>query len=211
MHMDHTQPDYRPDYIVWRITETEDELKAALQHPDYYADKVQNLKPDSRRLLEVLAVRRALKELYDGEEQRVLYTADGKPYLEAGRYRISISHTQGYAAVIRSEAGCPGIDIERLGNRVERVVGQFLKPEENLLLQLSGDDYRTALHLAWSAKETAYKVLGHDYYDLKTLTTVMHVDWQGECLYLSVKGRETAMQIHFCLHPDYVLTWTVDS
>ena len=208
--MDHIQPDYRPDYIVWRITETEDELKAALQHPEYYANKVQNLKPGSRRLLEVLAVRRALKELYDGEEQRVLYTADGKPYLENGSYRISISHTQGYAAVIRSEAGCPGIDIERLGNRVERVVGQFLKPEENLLLQLYGGDYCTALHLAWSAKETAFKVLGHDYYDLKTLTTVMHIDWQGECLYLSVKGRETAMQIHFCLHPDYVLTWTVD-
>ena len=45
------------DYIIWRINESEEELRAQLEHPELFADKVKNLKPGSKRLLEVLAVR----------------------------------------------------------------------------------------------------------------------------------------------------------
>jgi len=198
------------DYIVWKITETEEELRASLQHPEYYADKVQNLKPGSRRLLEVLAVRRAVKELFYGEEQRIGYDEEGKPYLfpqESGvSPQISISHTRGYAAVIIDE-GAVGIDIEQRGTRVQRVTSQFLQNVELAMLSLT-PDVDLALHLAWSAKETAYKVLGREYYDLQHLTTVSHVDWENRCLYLQVCGREEMMRVCFDYTDDYVLTYT---
>ena len=65
------------DYIIWRINESEEELRAQLEHPELFADKVKNLKPGSKRLLEVLAVRCALKALFYGEEQEVLYDEHG--------------------------------------------------------------------------------------------------------------------------------------
>jgi len=204
-----------PDYIIWRINESEEELRAQLQHPELYADKVATLKPGSRRMLEVLATRCAMKALFD-EEKEVLYTPEGAPYLAEGPY-ISISHTQGYAAVI--SASCPvGIDIERLGKRVERVVSQFLKPEENICLQLAADRieldnsfpwdaYTLMLHLAWSAKETAYKVLGHDYYDLRRRTSVIHFDATTQTMLLAVDDRKRPLRIHCEADKEFVMTY----
>lgn len=194
----------QPDYIIWKITESEEELRAQLSHPELYADKVARLKPGSRRLLEVLAVRRAMKELFYGAEREVLYTPDGAPYLADGPY-LSISHTDGYAAVITSDVPV-GIDIERIGSRVQKVVSHFLRPEEIAILQLY-PDYNLSLHLAWSAKEAAYKVLGKAYYDLQNRTTVQHIDWQQKRILLAVDNQQTPLHIHFDYTDEYVMTW----
>lgn len=206
------------DYIVWKITETEDELRASLGHPEYFAEKVKNLKPGSRRMLEVLAVRRAMKELFYGEEQRIGYDEHGAPSLlpridsalsefnaSSPLPSISISHTRDYVAVI-TDAQPVGIDIERREQRVQRVTSHFLRHEELAVLALSADT-DLALHLAWSAKEAAFKVLGHRYYDLQHLTTVTRLDFEKKQLLLAVEGREEALVIHFDYTEDYVLAW----
>lgn len=212
-----------PDYIIWNINETEEELRASLSHPEYYADKVQNLKPGSRRLLEILAVRRALKELFYGEEQQVVYDEHGKPSLAEAETAattiggssqgkklpfISISHTQGYAAVISSKVPV-GIDIERIGNRVEKVVSHFLKEEELVTLSMYADQV-PALHLAWSAKEAAFKILGQEFYDLQHLTTVTHIDTEKNTSLLAVNGRTQPLTVHYDFTEEYVLAWVQD-
>ena len=253
-----------PDYIIWNINETEEELRKSLSYPEYFAEKIANLKPGSRRLLEVLAVRRAMKELFYGEEQEVVYDEHGKPSLKAGKPYISISHTHGYAAVISSDVPV-GIDIERLGNRVEKVVSHFLKPEELVTLALYSDtipslrslpSYRKVspvflrslpsckkvspdflrslpscrkvspdslqslpaskkvsslfLHVAWSAKEAAFKILGQEYYDLQHLTTISYVDIAQKTMLLNVKGRRRPLIVHYDYTEDYVLAWVQD-
>ena len=206
-----------PDYIVWRINETEEELRASLSRPELFAEKVQNLKPGSRRLLEVLAVRRALKELFYGEEHQVIYDEHGKPSLAVpedhsdGRKLpfISISHTQDYAAVISSETPV-GIDIERIGTRVQKVVSHFLKEEELVTLSLYTEKV-PALHLAWSAKEAAFKILGQAFYDLQHLTTVTHIDTEKKTILLTVKGRPQPLIVHYDYTEDYVLAWVQDN
>ena len=152
-----------PDYIVWKITETEEELRASLSHPEYFEAKIRNLKPGSRRLMEILSVRRA-------------------PV---------------------------GIDIERRGDRVQRVVPQFLTPDEVTVLSLT-PDIDLAFHLAWSGKESAFKVLGQSFYDLKKLTSIVCVDMERKLILLHVEGRELPMRIHFDFTEDYVLTWVQD-
>ena len=202
-----------PDYIIWKITETEDELMSQLEHPEYFAEKIANLKAGSRRKLEVLAVRRAIKELFYGTEQHIIYDADGKPSI--GKGFISISHTDGYAAVITSEETPVGIDIERIGNRVERVVSHFLKTEETVVLQMAAEavadkaasSLNLLYHLAWSAKESAYKVLGRDYYDLKNRTSIVAVDWEVRYILLQAEGKEKPLRISFDFTDDYVLTF----
>lgn len=197
-----------PDYIIWNINETEEELRACLLHPEYFAEKIANLKPGSRRLLEVLAVRRALKELFYGEEQEVVYDEHGRPSLKAGKPYISISHTHGYAAVISSDVPV-GIDIERIGNRVEKVVSHFLKQEELVTLALYSEAV-PALHLAWSAKEAAFKILGQEYYDLQHLTTISHINVAQKTMSLNVEGRQQPLVVHYDYTEDYVLAWVQD-
>lgn len=198
-----------PDYIVWRITETEEELRAALDHPELYADKVANLKAGSNRMLEVLAVRRAMKVLFGGEEKLVEYDAHGAPRLADGSQYISISHTRGYVAVIASDAPV-GIDIERRGERVQRVTSHFLQHDELALLALSSSDdeaLQLALHLAWSAKEAAFKVLGQDYYDLQHLTRIAQIDWHSKRITMEVHNLQQPLTLGFDYTPDYVLVW----
>ena len=198
-----------PDYIVWKITETEEELRASLSHPEYFEAKIRNLKPGSRRLMEILSVRRALKELMYGEEKRIVYDRYGKPSIdEPDAPFISFSHTKQYVAVITSDVPV-GIDIERRGDRVQRVVPQFLTPDEVTVLSLT-PDIDLAFHLAWSGKESAFKVLGHSFYDLKKLTSIVCVDMERKLILLHVEGRELPMRIHFDFTEDYVLTWVQD-
>ena len=198
-----------PDYIVWKITESEDELRASLSHPEYFEAKIRNLKPGSRRLMEILAVRRALKELMQGEEKPIVYDRFGKPSIdEPDAPFISFSHTRDYVAVISSDVPV-GIDIERRADRVQRVVKQFLTPDEIAVLALT-PDIDLAFHLAWSGKESAFKVLGQSFYDLRKLTSIVHVDMEQKRVLLHVEGREVTMSIHFDYTDDYVLTWVQD-
>jgi len=196
------------------IVETIDELRAGLEHPEYYFDKVEKLKPDSNRLHEILAVRCLLRDML-GEELHICYTAEGAPYLDAipqgydSVPHLSISHTRGYMAVALNEQRPIGIDIELRGNRVQRVVSHFLQPIEleTLHAGVGEEQYLLALHLAWSAKEAAYKVLGRAYYDLQNLTTIEHLDWEKKQLRLAVKGRVQPLLVHF----DYTETYVVAS
>lgn len=182
-------------------------LWAQLEHKELVAAKVERLKPESRRLREILAVRVLLKQMFGGTEVEVLYDEEGGPRFATpfDSYRLSISHTDGHAAVLVSEWPC-GVDIERRGNRVQKVVSHFLTPDEVALLERQ-EDPSLALHLAWSAKETAYKVLGKDYYDLQNLTSVIALDEAEQILSLRVVGRRAPLQIRYTIHPDYVLTW----
>ncbi len=97
-----------------------------------------------------------------GTEGEVSYahTPSGAPYLEGeGMPQLSISHTEGYVAVALSAHQPIGIDIERLSGQVERVSSRFVSLRERALLPESPQEYLVALHLLWSAKEAAYKLL----------------------------------------------------
>lgn len=189
-------------YKVAAITQTADELEAQLQHPELYATKVANLKPESRRRLEVLAVRCLLKQM-TGEEQAILYDDHGAPSLASGDSYISISHTDGYVAAIIGQNPV-GIDIERRGRRVERVRSKFLQEAEEALVAQTPDPVLT-MHLIWSAKEAVFKFLGPDYYDLQRLTQVTSIDFAQSQMSMEVKGFDHPLTISFEYTNDYVL------
>ena len=189
-------------YKVAAITQTADQLEAQLQHRDLYAAKVANLKPESRRRLEVLAVRCLLKEMM-GEEQAVVYDEHGAPSLASGSDYISISHTDGYVAAIIGQNPV-GIDVERRGRRVERVRSKFLQPAEETLVAHTPDP-QLSMHLIWSAKEAVFKFLGPDYYDLQNLTQITSIDFSQSQMSMQVKGLDHPLIICFEYTKDYVL------
>ena len=206
---------------LWQITETASELRSQLQFPDMYADRIARLPEDSLRMREILAVRCLLKAM-TGEEQRVQYDEEGSPLVpqqmesvrrEKGREihevwsHLSISHTDGWAVVILS-CHPVGIDIERLGRRVQRVTSHFLKAPEMEILQ---DDVE--LHIAWCVKESLFKILGRDYYDLRRRTSVRKVSYTSRKENVRRGTVEVAVEeqglktLQFETNDDFVLTY----
>lgn len=193
-------------YKVLAIDKTAEEYASLLEHPEYYAEKVANLKPESRRLLEVLAVRYLLKEI-TGEEQEVVYDTYGSPSLKDCGKKISISHTDGYVAAIIADNPV-GIDVERRGKRVERVKSKFLQSSEEALCENTSDK-QLAMHLIWSAKEAVFKFLGQEYYDLQNLTCITCFDFENNVMSMAVKGKPATLTIHFEFTESFVLCYSI--
>ncbi len=149
--------------IVWETTETTDDLLKELHCPQSIAE-YSRLTSEKRRK-EFLAVRVALKRAL-GKEHVIIYDNDGKPYLSDNCFNISISHSGSWVAVVLHPARPVGIDLECVGKKVQRVYKRFLCAEEQN--HLLGDKSVEKLHIAWSAKEAAYKIIGKEAVDFST-------------------------------------------
>ena len=136
---------------VWQVTETMEELLAMLpdEGHELYEEAQQRFSSPKRRQ-EFIAVRVLLYQMLPGAV--IGYHDNGKPYLAHSCWRISISHTVGYVAVILSDCGEVGVDIEQYGERVCRVASRFINDDE----RISGVWKQLLL---WSAKETVYKMM----------------------------------------------------
>lgn len=148
---------------LWRIEETEEQLLALLGGSESMAmQEVKNYRSSCRRI-EVLAVRALLWAMTGQRDSCILHGSAGQPLLE-GQY-ISISHTEGYAAIILSEEQQVAIDIEWMSDRIRRVATKFLLPDE-----LS--DSTIELLRRWCVKETVYKYFPTaqlEYFDMHIL------------------------------------------
>lgn len=153
---------------VWQVTETMEELLAMLPNKGYelYEEAQQRFSSPKRRQ-EFIAVRVLLYQMQPGAV--IGYYDNGKPYLAHSCWRISISHTGGYVAVILSDCGEVGVDIEQYGERVCRVASHFINDDEQVIgvwKQL----------LLWSAKETVYKMMNCREVDFRK--HLISSDWQ---------------------------------
>lgn len=110
-----------------------------------------------RRRLEKLAGRYLLRLLKrDFPLTKIAPDAQDKPRVEGNPYYFSISHSWPYVTVILNSYGESGIDIQCWHPRIDQLQHKFLSPAEQRLL---GQD-PGKIHLAWSAKEAAYKWAG---------------------------------------------------
>ncbi len=109
------------------------------------------------REAERFAVKSLLRKLLQ-VDVKIAHNEDGKPLVEG--YNISISHTQGWAAVILSKTYKVGIDIEYQSERIQKIAKRFLRADEPFT-QTSDILY------AWCAKESLYK-----------LRSVLHLGYQ---------------------------------
>lgn len=114
------------------------------------------MEEESRRSAEIRTTQSVLYQLY-GADAKLLHHTSGAPYLPQHIDRhISISHTEEWLA-IGTDLLPLGIDIEQIGVQVLRVRARFVSSKEEQLLQTLPTSL--ALHLLWSAKEAAYKLL----------------------------------------------------
>lgn len=142
--------------LVWKITETIDELQGMVS-PDVAAWALEKYASEKRRA-EWLAVRALLRQ-HLGDDVRVVYDAEGKPSLQGAGGTVSISHTDGYVAVALSADGDAGIDIELLSRDVMPVAGRFMSVGQ--FDDVPSDQRNFVALVNWCAKEALYKIVGN--------------------------------------------------
>lgn len=142
---------------LWKISEEVDDLHLLAKLSVSDTITYSGISAPHRKK-EWLAARALLNELIL-EPHLIKYHNDGRPYLEDCLTNISISHSTGYIAIILHDTSIPGIDIELITRKVERVASRFLSPEE---LSACGDSLDLSNHqmlVHWCAKEAIFKMV----------------------------------------------------
>ncbi len=192
---------------IWKLEESLSDLLAFFTSDHPINIDVGNFK-NPKRALEWVAVRVLLYHILDGDFT-IYYNENGKPYLVNGFY-ISISHTNGYIAVIISEFADVGIDIEYYSTRVKKVVSRFMREDEQVVFYNGDDVWNYLIH--WSAKETMFKCIDDVEIDFKEHLHLAKFDISKSGL-ITAYEYKTAIQriynIHYLLGLDFVLTWCI--
>lgn len=142
--------------LLWKMEESEEALKSELLNFDFYESEFNRIGSPKRRL-EFLTARVALQTIADSEIQ-IVYNAEGKPSVNNQSFKMSISHTGKWLAVIVHPSVSVGIDVELPSDKFEKVYKRFLSAGEQSRFYLP-DDLRKVL-IAWSVKESLYKIVG---------------------------------------------------
>jgi 4'-phosphopantetheinyl transferase len=147
--------------LVFTQNETTDELITLLTNFNDYEKEFLTIKSEKRKR-EFLAVRIAMNIL-TGKNVIIYYNENQKPFLSDHSYHISISHSRDFVAVIAHPAHVVGIDIEGRNTKVSKVYQRFLNEDEQTFFCRESDS--SLLEIAWSAKETLYKIIGKEVHD----------------------------------------------
>lgn len=111
----------------------------------------------AKREVERKAALYVVRWLTGNGRAEIRYEKSGKPYLEKGP-QISVSHAFDKLAVALSSNGLsPGVDIEKVREKVLLIKEKFLSEAE--LEQLRGAS-AAAYTICWAAKESLYKACG---------------------------------------------------
>ena len=139
---------------VWKITESEAELRTMTSIPSDELEEISYIKNESLRK-QRLAVRALLDAMFE-EKVYLSHHDNGKPYIENNAINISITHTDQYVAVILNEEDEVGIDCESLNRDFSAVEKKALSDEE--IGDLEDEQKNEQLAIYWCAKEAIFKL-----------------------------------------------------
>lgn len=139
---------------VWKISESEAELRAMTSIPSDELEEISYIKNESVRK-QRLAVRALLDALFE-EKVYLSHHDNGKPYIENNAINISITHTENYVAVMLNDDDEVGVDCESLDRDFSAVAHRVFSPEE--IESLDDDTRNEQLAVMWCAKEAIYKL-----------------------------------------------------
>ncbi len=169
----------------------------------------------TQKRLEWLSSRLCMKELLKIQNHtRVesLNAPSGKPYLTNDPHFISYSHSTHYSAAIASTTQDVGVDIEYLG-RKRNMRTRFLFMNDAELTSFAANESFELFILAWSAKETVYKLMGRgcgfkEHIDLDLQNVALN---RNGILHGTVNMGEipVPVSVYFTLAESYVLTYAV--
>lgn len=144
--------DNTTEILVWKILETEAELKAEVMLQEKHFNRLNGMLSEQHRK-GFLSVRKLLQTAgYNDFDLQ--YDANGKPSLKDGK-NISITHSFEFSAIIISSKNI-GIDIEKQREKITRIAHKFIGTESVFLN--NEEKYIEHLSIIWGAKESLYKM-----------------------------------------------------
>jgi len=155
-------------YVLWEITENYETLFSGIEL-DLKSKQMLSQKKSETHKNQFLAVRYLLKYL-SIDLLNLNYNSLGNPFFE-NNYKISISHSGVYVAVIISDTDV-GIDIEIINDRVLKIKSKYLETELNYPLELNT---QTSL-IYWNIKESVFKAVDKPGIDFKKNILVPPLD-----------------------------------
>jgi phosphopantetheinyl transferase len=192
---------------VWKIEETEDELRRQCAVPQSELEEMSYISNPQRRL-ERLAVRVLLNNVL-GEKVYLGYHDNGRPFLLNNVANISITHTRQFAAIIYHPTFDVGIDMESLSRNFDAVETRALSDDERDYL--SGKHRHAQLCLIWCAKEALCKRLSEPGLDF---AAQIHIEKftpkkKGKlaATYTDSDGAQTEFTPHYTIVEDHAMVW----
>ncbi|GHT57070.1 siderophore biosynthesis protein [Bacteroidia bacterium] len=192
---------------IWKTNETVSELRKIFPN---YGKNLPDFGKTEKRQKECLAAR-ILVENVCGTDKSIVYNENGKPFLSDNSFQISISHTADYVALIAHPTKEVGIDIEKNGEKVQRVKERFLAAEE--LQHIDKQNETTHLLLHWCAKETMYKMLNRTNVDFAKDLCILPFSPKENGVLSCHCGLELVDNCHCGLDPqspEYTLSYSVE-
>ncbi len=179
---------------VWKITESLETLKNTPVLEQYIEDL--KMFKSIKRQQEWLATRLLLHTLFPSTELEICYTNTGKPLLKNCNWDISISHTDGIAALIVSKSNKVSIDIEYISTRVPRIISRFLREDEKFSTSINRV---YSYHAIWCAKELLFKLLDAQSVDFKKHLRVLpfKVDINNGGLFYAMQYKDSSYTPRF--------------
>ncbi|MFA6085699.1 4'-phosphopantetheinyl transferase superfamily protein [Mucilaginibacter sp.] len=200
------QVDDDTEFALWKIEETADELYKQLKLDDTEKAFTKQLSK-SKRYLHWLGTRVLLRKMLRTEEYiDCKVDAHGKPYLVSLPYHISLSHSFDYAAVMISKSSAVGIDIEQVKQKVERIAGKFMRPEE--LAFIDQQQKIDQLYVCWCAKEAVYKCYGQKEVSFAHNIFLQPFNYQQQGTVQATLDKDTinfSYQVNYLKYEDYMI------
>ena len=138
--------------LVWKITETFDELFQSISLSAISLARVENMKAEGHQK-GFLSVRRLLMQA-GYTDFDLYYDEFGKPHLNDGKH-ISISHSHDFAVIVLSDVNI-GADLEILKDKTLTLAPRFM--DVSHLENLNKEDELIKATVVWGIKEAVFKL-----------------------------------------------------
>lgn len=190
---------------LWKISESIEELESQL----YFIKPETFINPGRSRqwLASRILLQDLLQELGLLSDCKLLKLPSGKPILSIPGMHISISHAGDYAAVALSSEPI-GVDVEKIGVRIERIRHKFMNDAD--ITQMAHEKDLEWMHTVWSAKEAMFKYHPEGSIDFKE---DLHLEKVSEgMLHAEIrKGDEHhSLQVPFEFFENYIIAWAFE-
>jgi len=204
------KPDHNGISIgLWEITEPYTDLLKMAGLTVEENTTLTSFKNESRRM-QWLAIRVLLGQ-FISPRPTILYKENGKPYLEGNSTEISISHSGNMAAIALSNTIIPGIDVEQIHPKINKIASRFVNDEG--IDYLNQQTLTEQLCIVWAAKEVLYKVNAEGMLSFKENISIAgfhlakEIELQGT---IRKDGKSTVHKLASQKIKNYVLVHTIN-
>ena len=194
--------------LVWKITETFDELFQQVALKDVSLARLENMKSQSHQK-GFLSVRKLLIEA-GYTDFDLYYDVFGKPHLNNGTH-ISISHSFDFSAIILSDTNI-GIDLELRRDKIEIIARKFADEPFVYLAEQNKQDYIAKLTVIWGIKEAIFKVrneVGISFKD-HIFASAFEITDKKATAFLRFNGAEQEFEVQFEEIENYTMVWVFE-